>query len=89
MLRYQFGPFIAYFHTFHTEDLLALTKTALQITRTSEEAMLWRGWAFLPAGGYQYRVKIFPRRVEDQPEFQSGYQRDNLRTEQLNHGDEQ
>lgn len=50
MLRYQFGPFIAYFNVGRTEDLLNLTKYALDISRTSEEAMLWRGWAFYQNG---------------------------------------
>lgn len=50
MLRYQFGPFIAYFHTLRTEDLLALTDYALQVTYRSEEAWLWRGWALYRQG---------------------------------------
>jgi tetratricopeptide (TPR) repeat protein len=45
MLRYQFGPFFAYFHSGRTEDVLTLTKYALQRTPNSEEALLWRGWA--------------------------------------------
>jgi tetratricopeptide (TPR) repeat protein len=44
MLRYQFGPFFAYFHAFRNDDLLALAEYALQRTPNSEEAMLWRGW---------------------------------------------
>jgi tetratricopeptide (TPR) repeat protein len=50
MLRYQFGPFFAYFHTFRTDDLLALTEYALQRTPNSEEALLWRGWARYRSG---------------------------------------
>ena len=45
MLRYQFGPFFAYFHTNRIDDLLALTDYALQITPNSEEALLWNAWA--------------------------------------------
>jgi tetratricopeptide (TPR) repeat protein len=45
MLRYQFGPFLAYFHAGRTEDLLALAEYALERTPNSEEALLWRGWA--------------------------------------------
>jgi tetratricopeptide (TPR) repeat protein len=69
MLRYQFGPFIAYFHTFHTEDLLALTKTALQISRTSEEAMLWRGWAFYRQGDTGTALNYFRDALKINPNF--------------------
>jgi tetratricopeptide (TPR) repeat protein len=50
MLRYQFGPFFAYFHSGRTEDLLALTEYALQRTPNSEEALLWHGWALYRQG---------------------------------------
>lgn len=50
MLRYQFGPFITYFHVGRIDDLMALTKYALSITRVSEEAMLWRAWGFYRQG---------------------------------------
>jgi tetratricopeptide (TPR) repeat protein len=44
MWRYQFSPFLAYFHTDRIDDLVALAEYALQVTPESEEAMLWRGW---------------------------------------------
>jgi tetratricopeptide (TPR) repeat protein len=44
MFRYQFGPFIAYFHSNRIEDLLVLTDYARGITEMSEEAWLWYGW---------------------------------------------
>ncbi|RMF44052.1 MAG: hypothetical protein D6755_09685, partial [Anaerolineae bacterium] len=50
MLRYQFGPFLAYFHSGRTEDLLALTTYALQRTPNSEEALLWHGWGLYRQG---------------------------------------
>jgi len=50
MLRYQFGPFIAYFKTNRNDDLLALTEYALKITPNSEENLLWRGWALYRKG---------------------------------------
>lgn len=50
MLRYQFGPFFAYFHSGQTDDLLALTEFALKITPNSEEALLWHGWALYRTG---------------------------------------
>ncbi len=45
MLRYQFGPFFAYFNDGETTELLAITEYALQRTPNSEEALLWHGWA--------------------------------------------
>ena len=59
MLRYQFGPFIAYFYIGRTDDLLNLTKWALDISRTSEEAMLWRGWAFYQNGDTSTALSYF------------------------------
>jgi hypothetical protein len=50
MLRYQFGPFVAYFQTGRIDDLMALTQYALERTPNSEEALLWRGWALYRKG---------------------------------------
>lgn len=50
MLRYQFGPFFAYFHSGQIDELLALTEYALKITYDSEEVHLWRGWALYRDG---------------------------------------
>ena len=50
MLRYQFGPFLAYFNGGRLDDLLALTEYALQRTPNSEEAMLWQGWGLYRKG---------------------------------------
>jgi tetratricopeptide (TPR) repeat protein len=44
MFRYQFGPFIAYFHSNRNDDLLVLTDYARGVTEMSEEAWLWYGW---------------------------------------------
>ncbi|NMB60751.1 MAG: hypothetical protein GYA18_00250 [Chloroflexi bacterium] len=59
MLRYQFGPFIAYFQVGRTDDLLTLTKYSLDISRTSEESMLWRGWAFYQMGDKNTALNYF------------------------------
>ena len=59
MLRYQFGPFFAYFHANRTEDVLVLTEYALQRTPNSEEALLWRGWARYRQGDYNGAVEDF------------------------------
>jgi tetratricopeptide (TPR) repeat protein len=50
MWRYQFSPFLAYFHSERTDDLLALAEYALRITEHSEEALLWRGWGRYRSG---------------------------------------
>jgi tetratricopeptide (TPR) repeat protein len=67
MLRYQFGPFFAYFHTFRTEDLLALTDYALQRTPNSEEALLWRGWGRYRSGDKAAALEDFNSALEANP----------------------
>ena len=52
MFRYQFGPFLAYFHSDRIDDLLVLTDYARGITDMSEEAWLWYGWALYRQGDY-------------------------------------
>jgi tetratricopeptide (TPR) repeat protein len=67
MLRYQFGPFFAYFHTFRNEELLALTEHALKVTRNSEEALLWRGWAHFRMGNRAAALADFNAALEANP----------------------
>jgi tetratricopeptide (TPR) repeat protein len=67
MLRYQFGPFFAYFHTFRTEDLMALTDYALQRTPNSEEALLWRGWGRYRSGDKGGAIEDFNAALEANP----------------------
>ncbi|MEJ5223231.1 MAG: C39 family peptidase [Anaerolineales bacterium] len=69
MLRYQFGPFIAYFHTFRTDDLLTLTEYALQRTPNSEEAMLWRGWALYRQGQKAQAVDLWQQALAARPNY--------------------
>ncbi len=45
MLRYQFGPFFAYYNTNRMEDLDTLVDYALRITDVSEEVQIWKGWS--------------------------------------------
>ncbi len=73
MLRYQFGPFISYFHSLRTDDLMALTKYALEITRTSEEAMLWRGWGFYRQGNNEDALNLFRAALKIHPEYQDAF----------------
>lgn len=44
MLRYQFGPFFAYYNTGRLDELEKIVNYALQITPNSEEALLWKAW---------------------------------------------
>jgi tetratricopeptide (TPR) repeat protein len=67
MLRYQFGPFLAYFHAGRTEDLLAISDFAVKITPNAEEALLWNGWARYRMGDrngalarFQEALKAYP-----------------------------
>lgn len=69
MLRYQFGPFIAYFNTNRVDDLLALTEYALRITDNSEEAMLWRGWAFYRKGDTPQAIDWFTKAITVHPGY--------------------
>jgi len=69
MLRYQFGPFIAYFHTFRTPDLLTLTEYALQRTPNSEEAMLWRGWALYRQGEKNQAIELWQKALAARPGY--------------------
>jgi tetratricopeptide (TPR) repeat protein len=70
MLRYQFGPFMAYFHSLRNDDLMSLTKYALEITRTSEEAMLWRGWGFFREGKREDAVNLFRAALKIRPDYE-------------------
>jgi tetratricopeptide (TPR) repeat protein len=70
MLRYQFSPFFAYFHTGQIDDLLALTKYALQITSNAEEAFLWHGWALYRQGDSAGAIADFQKALAENPNYQ-------------------
>lgn len=70
MLRYQFGPFIAYFHSGRTQDLLDLVKYALQRTPNSEEALLWYGWTLYREGNTNGAVEQFRKALKANPTYQ-------------------
>ena len=69
MLRYQFGPFIAYFHSGQIDELVALTEYALKITPNSEEALLWHGWAMYRQGNVNKALEDFGRALEENPNY--------------------
>lgn len=70
MLRYQFGPFFAYFFSGRNDDLLAISEYALQRTPNSEEALLWRGWGKYRAGDYFQAIEDFQAALEENPFYQ-------------------
>ena len=70
MLRYQFGPFFAYFHSGRMEDLLVLTKYALQRTPNAEEALLWRGWGLYRQGDTPGAIADFQAALAENPNYQ-------------------
>jgi Tfp pilus assembly protein PilF len=69
MLRYQFGPFLAYFNTNRTEDLKALAEYALQRTPSSEEGHLWMGWALYREGDAPGAREHFRAALENHPGY--------------------
>jgi tetratricopeptide (TPR) repeat protein len=70
MWRYQFSPFLAYFHAERTDDLLALTEYALKITEISEEALLWRGWGRVRSGDVASAIADFRAALSVNPNYQ-------------------
>ena len=70
MLRYQFGPFFAYFFGTRNDDLLALAEYALKITPNSEEALLWRGWGRYRAGDRNEAIADFQAALQHNPTYQ-------------------
>jgi hypothetical protein len=70
MLRYQFGPFMAYFHSGRLEDVLALVKYSLLRTNNSEEAFLWQGWALYRQGKTAEAIDNFNKALKANPYYQ-------------------
>lgn len=70
MMRYQFGPFIAYFHSNRMDDLLTLTNYALERTPTSEEALLWHGWALYRKGDTSGAINDWRKALHEHPGYQ-------------------
>lgn len=69
MFRYQFGPFLAYFHSNRNEDLLALADYALDVTEMSEEAWLWYGYGLYRNGDNTGALKAWQKADSINPNF--------------------
>lgn len=70
MFRYQFSPFMAYFHSGQITELVALTEYALKITPNAEEAWLWHGWAMYRNGDTRQAIADFERALVENPNYQ-------------------
>lgn len=70
MLRYQFGPFFAYFHSARTDDLMAVTEYVLGNTPNSEEALLWHGWGLYRKGDTNGAIENFRAALKANPNYQ-------------------
>jgi tetratricopeptide (TPR) repeat protein len=70
MLRYQFSPFMAYFHSLRNEDLMVLVDYALERTPNSEEALLWKGWGKYRAGNDDEAITLFLQALEARPGYE-------------------
>jgi tetratricopeptide (TPR) repeat protein len=67
--RYQFGPYIAYFHQGRYQDVIDLATATLYRTSKSEEAMLWRGWARFGLGDLPGALEDFHAALEINPNY--------------------
>ncbi|MRR29151.1 hypothetical protein EG834_02180, partial [bacterium] len=70
ILRYQFGPLEAAYQTGDQQDLAQLADYALQITPDSEEALLYKGWAFELAGDHLSAIALFNKALAANPAYQ-------------------
>jgi hypothetical protein len=69
MLRYQFGPFIAYFRMNRADDLMSIAEYALKITPNSEENLLWHGWAYYLKNDKQKAIDEFKKALKANPTY--------------------
>ena len=69
MFRYQFGPFLAYFHSGRNDDLLVLTDYARSVTEMSEETWLWYGYGLYRKGDNAGALKAWNKADSINPNF--------------------
>ena len=67
--RYQFGPYIAYFHQGRFEDVVDLATATLYRTSKSEEARLWRAWARYSLGDLGGALEDLTSALEVNPNY--------------------
>ena len=69
MFRYQFSPFLAYFHSGRNDDLISLADYALDVTEMSEENWLWYGFGLYRKGDYSGALKAWQKADSINPNF--------------------
>ncbi|MBI5963751.1 MAG: C39 family peptidase [Chloroflexi bacterium] len=69
MFRYQFGPFLAYFHSGRNDDLIVLTDYARGVTEMSEETWLWYGYGLYRKGDNAGALKAWEKADKINPKF--------------------
>jgi tetratricopeptide (TPR) repeat protein len=67
--RYQFTPYIAYFHQGRFQDVIDLADATLFRTSKAEESMLWRGWARFRLGDLRGAVEDFRAALAVNPNY--------------------
>jgi tetratricopeptide (TPR) repeat protein len=67
--RYQFGPYIAYFHQGRFEELIELADATLFRTQKAEESLLWRGWARYRLGQVGPALEDFRQALQVNPNY--------------------
>ncbi|MEW6567172.1 MAG: tetratricopeptide repeat protein [Chloroflexota bacterium] len=67
--RYQFGPYIAYFHQGRFQDVIDLANATLARTSKAEESLLWRGWARFRLGDRDGALDDFQAALAINPNY--------------------
>lgn len=70
MLRYQFDPLAAAYETGNAQDLIVLANYALDRTPNSEEALYWKGMAYLLTDQPDAARRSFERALEAHPGYE-------------------
>jgi tetratricopeptide (TPR) repeat protein len=67
--RYQFGPYIAYFHQGRFQDVIDLADYTIFRTQKAEESHLWRGWARYRLGELYPAIEDFRQALHINPNY--------------------
>ena len=67
--RYQFGPYIAYFHQGRFQDVIDLADYTIFRTQKAEESYLWRGWARYRLGDLYPAIEDFRQALRINPNY--------------------
>jgi tetratricopeptide (TPR) repeat protein len=67
--RYQFGPYLAYFHQGRFQDVYDLADATVFRTAKAEESLLWRGWARFRLGDVLGAIEDFRAALQVNPNY--------------------